>query len=330
MRECVILNKALYVTSTYYHALIACVKQLLEPRSADMICTDCIPLGDELSERVRVSGLFDCVYYIENVREYHAKNRLDYFLNLHRKNAELIENQLSLDFGCYGEINVFHDDIWASHYLKDRKIRYRLIEDALDSFKFISSSIFRYMIPKRRFRSSIKNFFRVGYVFCGYDNCTYEVEVNDRNGVKIESFASKKIVQVPRKAMFDRLSPGDIDILKNIFMKNIPEIDPEDSVLLLTQPLFVDGVVRSEMDQLSYYRKLVDINLSSERLIIKPHPRDLTDYSEIFPEAVILDKNMPVEILELTQNTGFRKLLSINSTSARFIKAQKYILTETL
>lgn len=325
-----ILNKALYVTSTYYHALIACVKQLLDRRAADIICTDCIPLGDALSERIRATGLFDGVFYIENVREYHAKNRLDYFLNLHRKNAELIESQLPLDVGSYWEINVFHDDIWASHYLKDRKIRYRLIEDALDSFKFISTSIFRYMIPKRRFRSSVKNFFRVGYVFCGYDNYTYEVEVNDRNGVEIESFASEKIVQVPRKEMFDRLTPEDIDLLKNIFMKKIPEIDPEGSALLLTQPLFVDGVVRSEKDQLSYYRKLVDNNLSSERLIIKPHPRDLTDYSEAFPEAVILDKNMPVEILELTQNTGYRKLLSINSTSARFIKAQKYILTETL
>ena len=324
------MNKVLYVTSTYYHALIACVKQLLDRRTADMICTDYIPLGGELSERIRMSGLFDSAYYIENIREYHAKNRLDFFLNLHRKNAELIESQLPLDFGCYREINVFHDDIWASHYLKDRRIKYRLIEDALDSFKFISSSIFRYMIPERRFRSSIKNLFRVGYVFCGYDNCTYEVEVNDRNGVEIESFASKKIVQVPRRAMFDRLSPEDIDILKNIFMKSIPDIDPENSSLLLTQPLFVDGVVGSEKDQLSYYRKLIDINLSGERLVIKPHPRDLTDYSDTFPEAVILDKNMPVEILELTQNTGYRKLLSINSTSAGFIKAQKYILMETL
>ncbi|MCM1334917.1 MAG: glycosyltransferase family 52 protein [Bacteroides sp.] len=323
------MNRVLYIASTYYHALIACVKQMKDRRSSDLLCTD-IPLGGELSDRIRAGGLFEKVYYIENIGEYRAKNPLDHMLNLHRKNAEMIEKQLPFSFGDYREINVFHDDIWASRYMKDRRIKYRLLEDALDSFKHISSSIFCYMIPKRRLRSWIKKTFRIGYVFCGYDDCTYEVEVNERAGVEIEPFASKKIKEAPRRELFDRLSAEDIELLKNIFMKAIPEIKPEESCLLLTQPFFADGVMGSEEEQLSFYKKMTEKYLSGEKLVIKPHPRDPTDYSGTFPDAVVLDKNMPVEILELTGNTGYRKVLSVNSTSSGFIKAQKYIITETL
>lgn len=323
------MDRVLYIASTYYHALIACVKQLTDRRDCDLLCTD-IPLGDELSDRIRAAGLFEKVYYMENIGGYRAKNPLDYVLNLHRKNAERIEKQLPFSFDGYREINVFHDDIWASRYMKDRRIGYRLLEDALDSFKHISSSIFCYMLPKRRLRAWIKRTFRIGYVFCGYDSCTYEVEVNDRAGVEIEPFASQKIREIPRGELFKRLSAEDIELLKKIFMKAIPEIRPEESCLLLTQPFFADGVTDSEEAQLSYYRKMAEKYSDGEKLVIKPHPRDPVDYSGTFPDAVILDKNMPVEILELTGNTGYFKVLSVNSTASGFIKAQKYIITETL
>ena len=35
----------LYVCSTYYHALIACVKQLVDRQEADILITEYIPAG---------------------------------------------------------------------------------------------------------------------------------------------------------------------------------------------------------------------------------------------------------------------------------------------
>lgn len=317
--------KSIYVVSTYYHALISCTKQLLSRKNADILCTDYIPCGRALADKIRESGLFDRAFFIGSIKEYRPHNLVDYALCYHKKNAELIEKQLTFSFYDYGEINVFHDDIWAAHYLKDRRIRYRLIEDGLDSFKIISGTKFSYMLPKKGIKTNIKKLFGIGYLFCGLDPVTCEVEVNDINGVEISGFASDKLVEVPRKTMFGSLTKTDIEVLKKIFMKDTPQFDAGRSAILLTQPLFVDGLVSSAEEQIDLYKKLVKENVSDECLVIKPHPRDTVDYLPIFPQAVIVDKNMPIEMLELTGMTGFAKALAVNSTSLRSISASSYI-----
>lgn len=325
--------KKLYIVSTYYHALISCVKQLLNCGNSDIICTSYIPDGMTLSEKIDKSGIFDKTYYIGKINEYIPVNKLDYILFYHKKNIKTIEKQFQIDFNKYNEINIFHDNTWFAHYLKDKKIKYRLIEDALDSFKHISESNFAFMLNNGGIKSVIKKFFGIGYVFCGYDDCTVEVEVNDKSDIEIARFAGNKLVEVPREAMFNSLTPEDADVLKSIFLKDMPEIIPSETVLLLTQPFFKDRVLNSEEDQIDLYKQLVAENMSDmseKRLIIKPHPRDNTDYARFFPEAIILNKNMPVEILGFLKKEEFLKILSIDSTSVKFLKAKSYYIMKNL
>ena len=319
------MKKVLYVVSTYYHALISCVKQLLGCDEAEILCTDYIPDGESLSDRIRESGLFDKTYSAGKVDEYQAANIFDYIFSLHRKNAETIERQFFLDLSGYNEINIFHDNTWFAHYLKDKKIKYRLIEDALDSFKKISKSNFAFMVCCNPVKLAIKRLLDIGYVFCGYDECTAEVEVNDLNLLEINRLARGKLVEVPRKALFDKLTDNHITVLTKIFMKDIPPINAENSVLLLTQPLYIDRMLDSEEMQIELFKEIVKKEVEDESLIIKPHPRDMTDYSNDFPNAVILDKNMPVEIIELSKISNFLKVISYNSTSLKFIKACEYV-----
>lgn len=321
--------KKLYVVSTYYHALISCVKQLLSHDRADIICTSYIPCGESLSDKIKESGIFDKTYYIGKINEYVPLNMLDYIFFYHRKNSEFIKKQFTIDLSIYDEINIFHDNTWFAHYLKDNKINYRLIEDALDSFKYISKSNFSFMLNNGCVKTAIKKFFGIGYVYCGYDKCTSEVEVNDKRNIEIARFAGDKLTEVPREAMFNALTLKDRDILKSVFLKDMPEIIPEKTVLLLTQPFYTDKIVNSEKEQIKLYKQLVSENASdimNEQLVIKPHPRDNTDYTPFFSDAVILDKNMPVEILGLTKNVEFSKILSIGSTAARFLKAKSYFI----
>ena len=315
-------KKILYVVSTYYHALISCIKQLNCRKNADILVTAYIPDGDNLTVRIRDSGLFENVSYIGEVQQYKAENKLDYLFNYHKKNAELIESQIDFDFCAYDEINIFHDDTWIAHYLKDKRISYRLIEDALNSFKVISKTCFAYMLPKRRLWCSFKRALGIGYVFCGFDKCTTEVEVNELDGLEIADFAKDRLVEVPRKLMFDALTEADKKVLRNVFMKAIPPIEPEKSVLLLTQPLYIDGTVSSEEEQIEIYKRLVAENITDEKLVIKPHPRDLTDYSEAFPEAVIFDKNMPVEVVGMNILSSFFNVIAVDSTALHWINKQ--------
>ncbi len=303
--------KKLYVVSTYYHALISCVKQLLSSDKSDIICTSYIPDGKTLSEKIKKSGIFDKTYYIDKIKEYNSPNKLDYIFFYHKKNAETIERQFKVDLSIYSEINIFHDNTWFAHYLKDKKIDYRLIEDALDSFKNISKSNFAFMLNGSRIKYAIKSFFRIGYVYCGCDKHTVEVEVNDKKELEIVLFAKDKIVEIPRKTMFNLLSSEQIAILRNIFLKEITLSGLDNAVLILTRPYTVDKTMQTEREQLDYYRNIIHNNLDNDELIyIKPHPRDEINYFDAFPEAIILDKNMPVEILFIGEENLFKKVIS--------------------
>ncbi len=324
------MRKILYAVSTYYHALISCVKQLLGNDTADIICMDYIPSGELLSDKIRKSGIFDKTFYVGKIEEYKSENIIDYVLLYHKKNAKIIEKQFLVSLDGYDEINIFHDDTWFAHYLKDKNIKYRLIEDALDSFKTINESNFAFMVRCNPIKLAIKRSLNIGYVFCGYDKRTVEVEVNDVSGLEIERLANGKLVEKPRIAMFGSLSDGDITILKNIFLKDIPTIDAERSVLLLTQPLFTDRIVDSEEKQVELYKTIVRKVTFGEQLVIKPHPRDLVDYSVIFPEAILIDKNMPLEILGLAQNAEYHAIVSISSTAMNFLKAKNYFIMKDM
>lgn len=308
------MKKRLYIVSTYYHALISCVKQLTEPRASDILVTGYIPDGFSLYGRIKESGIFSGAFWNDNVTEYKPENKLDYFLNYHRKNAALIEEGLSVPVAEYDDIHIFHEDTWFAHYLKDKKIPYHLNEDALDIYKMISKTSFAYMLPKNNLKYFIKRLLRIGYVFCGYDYCAESIEVNSLDGLEITEFAGKRLVEVPRQGLFDKLTEKDIGTLKEIFAKEVPVTDYKNSALLLTQPLFSDGKAESMTQQLDIFLELAKKNvMEGESLIIKPHPRDTADYSSVFPDAVILDKNMPAEILKFICPGGFKKIVKLTS-----------------
>lgn len=304
------MSDSVYVVSTYYHALIACIKQLSCDARSDIVVTSYIPDSERLAERIRSAGLFRKVYAVGDVREYRPANRLDYFLRLHRKNAEAICKQIPFKFESYKNIYIFHDNIWAAHYCKDVLLDYHLIEDALDSFKIITTTRFAYMLPSGGIRDRIKRFFRLGYVYCGFDRCTLSVEVNDKQGLELKKIYGE-LKECPRKPMFDSLTSEHKRILTDIFASDIAAVD-EDSVLVLTQALQEYGAVSCAAEQTEIYRRLIrEVSQEGDVIYIKPHPRDDTDYAAAFPWAVVLDKNMPVEMFDI-MGIRFRRAAALS------------------
>ncbi len=323
------VGKAIFIVSTYYHTLISCLKQIKRHSDSDILVTQYIPCGEQLASRLQHSGLFDNVLFVADIRQYEPKNKFDYLFNLHRKNAEKIEEQLDFSFYDYDEINVYHDDIWAARYFKDRRIKYRLCEDALDSFKSLSHSPFAFMLPRFTLKSYIDKVFHFGYAFCGSDNCTVCVEVNEANGVELKGSIRNKIVEYPRADLFKDLSVEDKLILSDIFLCHNLVTIPENAVLLLTQPLFVDGIVSTQEEQMNIFSRAINNAIdSNQQLVVKPHPRDILSYEEKFPDALILDKNMPVEMFAILAEYNFAKIITYNSTALKSLRAKEYIKIE--
>ncbi|EGR4317605.1 hypothetical protein DDM85_13560 [Vibrio cholerae] len=68
-------------------------------------------------------------------------------------------------------------------------------------------------------------------------------------------------------------------------------------LLLLTQPLSEDDIIEED-SKISIYSALIEqYNLSNLNLFIKPHPREITAYIDFFPNATVLERDIPFELV---------------------------------
>lgn len=313
------MMEEIYLCSTYYHLLIAMQKALLsKEQKPDLMVTDHIADGEKVAENIKKSGIFANVYYSGVIREYECKNSLDRLLFLHRKNPKQIAGQLLVDLSSYRTIYLFHDDTWMSHYLQDIKKPYHLLEDALDSYVIITDTIWAYMVQGGFWKRLMKKIFRLGYQYAGASPYTVSIEVNNKKGIHV--CAPEKVIEAPRKEMSARLTEAQKQLIWDTFEGERPIGDTQTSkILLLTQPLSADKVVNGTAEQIQIYRGMVEeyraLFEDGWQLYIKPHPRDGVDYAKYFPEAVLLKREMPVELLDYVKNLHFQIGVSLFSTA---------------
>ena len=90
--------------------------------------------------------------------------------------------------------------------------------------------------------------------------------------------------------------------------------------ILLTQPLSEDGAI-SESEKIEMYKKMI----GSRKVVVKPHPRENTDYSKYIPNSVILKKHVPIELYSVL-GVEFETAYTIFSTAVYMIPKIKTIV----
>ena len=102
----------------------------------------------------------------------------------------------------------------------------------------------------------------------------------------------------------------------SIFVENKEELEGmlkqagEDAkILVLTEPL-CDLETRKQI-----FRDIIDefgsVDGKPANILLKPHPRDVLDYQELFPEHIVLDGKFPMEILNYVEGLVFDKVISV-------------------
>lgn len=123
------------------------------------------------------------------------------------------------------------------------------------------------------------------------------------------------------------LSKLDEDNQKNIikiFCNNINNIySDKNSVLILTEHLSNLGVL-SWNEQIFMYQTLVDYFFKDKKIIIKPHPDDITYYDNIFGGCNIIRERFPAELLPFIFNKQSMPstVATISSTSINTIRCK--------
>lgn len=83
--------------------------------------------------------------------------------------------------------------------------------------------------------------------------------------------------------------------------------------ILFTQPLSEDNAITEE-EKVELYKKIIN-NYDKDKLIIKTHPREKTDYKKVFSDIEVMKQTFPSELLNLL-DIKFEKAITIFSTAA--------------
>lgn len=97
------------------------------------------------------------------------------------------------------------------------------------------------------------------------------------------------------------LTPSDITLLKS-----------KDEILI-TQTFSEDNII-TETEKIKLYKDILK-SANINQLIIKPHPRETTDYNKYFNNIPVFNKKIPFELLSLC-GIQFKKVYTICSTVA--------------
>jgi len=342
----------LYACSSYYQLLVTLQKACVSEQTVDLFLEEHgIETAKELAEKL--SGRDDL--YVRNV--YVCPNHpdvypyRDYLLMADEEKCKSLVSYVEdilggSDVREYDEVNVFWDLGYMGTYLNICHIPYILHEDSLNSYTHIRGvrTNYEYIFDREGYEYRRRKEKREGVIPFGFSDECKAVEVNSLDGIEIDApEVLEKFRAVPRKEIEDRLTDEKKKQIYHLFFgdeekcaddsqsdkSNAPSnrTSPPKRLLLLTEPFAKTGRLESEEQQLLLYKKIVkeyseafSDEQSATELVIKAHPRDTFDYKEAFPDATVLEKNVPMEVMNYDDSVRFDRAVTVTSSVIQNIK----------
>lgn len=310
------MKKDLYICDTYYHLLIAIIKNIKNFGKNDLLIAaelenNHLANNTKIIKKLNDKKIFNSIkifdYSKEQIRIRNSKFYYIKYYSLLKK----IKINCPISFNDYNEIYMFYDLGLYGRLINYMKIYYNLIEDGTDCFKNNS----KHWPSKKNIFSFIKNKI---FNFCGMGQSKYvkTIEVNNKDGIYI---CQNKLIEMPKSKLFLDLSKKEKQEIFDIFVDNFNLNDLIDSSILLTQPFYQDKILDSELQQVNMYIKIIESYMKNEKVIIKMHPREKVNYKKYIKNVMIIDDIFPLEILSFFDNVKFKKIVTISSTAINFI-----------
>lgn len=321
MKEKVFAKERIYVCHTYYHVYVSFLKEMNLPeerrgQAAIVLSMMSTAFGD-IFKRIEESGVFAQVILFDEKRDDFFPELAPYMnmkgnqlkimlgrMKYTKLYGKLEEKYIPVDFREYRDIYVFCDSDPIGFYLNYKKIRYHAVEDGLNTLKHFDAArhFNRRFFRLKAFLSSVNLLF----IQNGYGKYCIDMEVNDISCLKHKL---KKYVEVPREKLVHNLKDSQIEVLLKVFIENIEELEKlagcEDTVLVLTEPL-CDLETREKI-----FKDIVSAYGRDGKVVIKPHPRDVLDYRKIFPEYVVIDGKVPMEMFGYIPDLMFDRVVGV-------------------
>lgn len=234
--------------------------------------------------------------------------------------------ELKMRLENFNEVNIFIDHFTIGAYLDKYKIPYNTIEDGYNFFMYEYRDFRGKLFTKEATIQDYKEFIK-HILFCkknkpGFGKYCQSIEVNDISVVpKDERY--HKFKEVPRKELFENITEERKQLILRVFdVEELSEVK-DNSVLILTQPLSVDGLMDSDDKQYGFYKKICNRYLSEGyEVYLKPHPRDSVTYEKMNGVKLIA-QSVPMELIEMVSDVKFERIITHSSTAINFLTCGK-------
>lgn len=313
-------NYNLYICHTYYHVLISIIKRFKSGTKSDIILatnvTDNFLVEDSmLISKLKQSKIFnDVIIFDYSKKEKRYEKRFLYISRIFLGNRIIRKKEYDLE--KYENIYIFNDRTLIGYILNKSKLFYNLLEDGTDCFKSKHKEI---LIKKQ---IGIKDYIKKQLNIYGVEESPMisSIEVNDKEDIFINHY---NIIEEPKSEMFFSLNTQEKEKILKIFIRDFDKIIvPVGSTLILTQPLYEDGLLKTEEEKVNLYKNIIRKYTSGEKIVIKTHPRETTDYFKYFNKEkniIIIEERFPIEILNFL-DIKFKKVISVFSTGINLIE----------
>lgn len=318
-------KERIYVCHTFYHVYIAVLKECnlsAEKRGgATLVLSTMSNDFGNLKERALKSGFFEDVVefhekedsFFPQLQKYHV-DRGNIVINMLARMVytkmlgKLQEPYVPVNFKEYKDVYVFCDSDPVGYYLSYKKIYYHALEDGLDCIRYYDTA--RYD-NRGHFELKAK-LASWNWIFIqnGYGKYCLDMEVNN---IACLSYPCEKYIEKSRQELVDGVREEDKHFLIEIFMEDMEGLMKQigegkadgEKVLLLSEPL-CDLETRERI-----FRDIIEEYAKGAEVFIKPHPRDLLDYKNLFGDQIVIEGKFPMEILNFIPGIRWNKVITV-------------------
>ena len=196
----------------------------------------------------------------------------------------------------------------AGYFIKNHE--FRVIEDGIINYYAMPE------VDKQIDRENIllKIFKYATYLYYPYGFSKNVSKIYLTKESDVPEKLKNKVEVISLKKLWDNSSEDKKAEILNVFglSKNLLQELSQKENILLTQPFSEDNVITEE-EKRELYKNIMKIYEESST-VIKTHPREKTDYKNLFPNAVILDMPFPFELFSLV-GADFKRAITVFSTS---------------
>ena len=226
-----------------------------------------------------------------------------------------------LDRARHENIYIHNDWSVLGRYLQDCRAGYILCEDTFGS----TLGPDQHLVTDQRAAPDFARKQKTGQGYLYWGDSPWCKVVESEDAARCSLFGPDKMVTDSKGALLESLTGDEKSMVRSVFLtRPLPE-QAEGATLLLPRSFVADGLMTQDRQDAMF--KAVAARYAVGPLFIKTHPRDTTDYQALFPDAVILERTMPSEVLNFCLPFTFRRAVTVQSFVLRgFTAAEEKIL----